>query len=136
MSLRTYGMLCLAWCGLGCQARIDSSGVDAGVGAGGSPSAGGALSSGGGDSTLSGGTSAVTARPCDVNVDACEPVTLVPNLMDRPCALALDDTYVYWADCTTSKLMRVPIEGGSPTTLVTGEGAIARIAVDTRTSTG
>jgi hypothetical protein len=152
---------CLALCEFGCQARIDFTGLDAGAVTGGSPSVGGAnamgdsqsiggatmlatmvagssglggaLSNGGGDSTFSGGNCAVTANPCDPNLDVCEsPVVLVSNMMDAPCSIALDATHVYWADCTTGELKKVPIAGGTPTTLVNGEGYLFGPLVDAK----
>ena len=164
MLLRTYGMICFAWCGVGCQARIDFSGLDAGVGTGGLASIGAntfggsqAMSTGGataldgvgGSQAMStggataldgvGGSQAVStggataSEPCDSNVDGCEsPVVLVSNIMDAPCSIALDATYVYWADCTTGELKKVPIDRGSPTTLVSGEGYLIGPLVDAK----
>jgi len=52
---------------------------------------GGALNNSGGDSTLSCGTSIVTAEPCDADADICE-----------------------------SQVMSVPVAGGAPTILTSG----------------
>jgi len=88
---------------------------------------GGAINNSGGDSTLSCGISTVTAKPCDADADICEsPVVLAAN-QDDPFAIAVDATYVYWT--TSGEVKRVPLDGGTPTTIASG-GPSSNIAVD------
>ena len=79
---------------------------------------------------------AVTANPCDTESAICgSPVVLASNL-HFTCSIALDATFVYWVDCqgANSDLMKVPINGGTPTTLVSGltseQSGFLSIAVD------
>ena len=68
------------------------------------------------------------------------PTTLATG--QYPGALAVDDTHVYWvntlcappndggAECTENAIVSVPLGGGAPTTLASGEGQGEQIALD------
>jgi len=83
----------------------------------------GALIHSGGNSTLSGGTSALIAKLCDPDANICEsPVVLAAN-QDTPGSMALDATQVYWThwDGKNAEIRKVPLDGGVPTTIVSGQ---------------
>jgi hypothetical protein len=47
-----------------------------------------------------------------------------------PASIAVDATSVYWANRDSGTIMKVPIAGGSPTTLASGQSDPYGIAVD------
>ena len=47
-------------------------------------------------------------------------ITVLANGQSSPQALAIDTSYVYWAEFLTGKIKKVPINGGTVSTLVSG----------------
>jgi hypothetical protein len=48
----------------------------------------------------------------------------------QPCAVAVDETNVYWVDPGQFAVMRVALAGGTPVTVATSEQSVCAIAVD------
>ena len=48
----------------------------------------------------------------------------------EPAGIAVDATSVYWTNATSGTVMKVPLGGGTPTTLASGQNGPIGIAVD------
>src|SRR5262249_54432682 len=60
---------------------------------------------------------------------ACSPVVIVTGAI-QPRAVAVDSTYVYWAEAGNGNIRRAFLDGGSPQTVATTGGTVTAIAVD------
>jgi hypothetical protein len=104
----------------------EDAGVDGGDGAGGGDGTGGG-SSGDEDAGAGGG---------NADADAGEgggagggPIEVVASGQGYPSALAVDATHLYFAAGMPAELRRVPLTGGTPTTLFTAPSTVAYLQV-------
>jgi hypothetical protein len=74
----------------------------------------------------------VTARPEASTAPASNPAGIVAlaSGLSKPGCLVLDATHAYWANTGKGSIMKVPIAGGTPTLLATGQKGLESMAVD------
>lgn len=70
----------------------------------------------------------VMTRPLDPNAGGLDPTTLASGGM--PQGMAVDASNVYWTDSADQTVKRIPLAGGTPTTIATKQTGALAIAVD------
>lgn len=77
------------------------------------------------------GVDAPDAPPaCGLSACAMSPCTMTLAPSSMPVGIAVDSTSVYWTDDSSGTVNKVPIQGGTPTTLASGEMEPAFLALD------
>lgn len=85
-------------------------------------------------------TDATSGTVMRVSATGGTPVTIASNQIRLVSAVAVDTTFVYWmnggdpntscSDNSTGTVMRAPLQGGTPTTLASGQSCQVALAVD------
>src|SRR5262249_45366266 len=70
---------------------------------------------------------------CSTAISTCDARTLATSQLAAP-AIAIDATNLYWgipdSAIATGTIMKMPLAGGTPTAIVSAQGAIVALAVD------
>jgi hypothetical protein len=74
-----------------------------------------------------GKSGSVSSRPIS---DPEATITLIAGSQRDPCGVAVDELFVYWANQADGTLMRAPIAGGIPVTIVSEQPQPEFVAID------